>query len=40
MAKILDERRKGLEEEYFRRKEQEALENSRQRSTRRRERAK
>ncbi len=31
MAKILDERKKGLEEEYFRRKEQEALEKTRQR---------
>jgi hypothetical protein len=31
MAKILDERRKGLEEEYFHRKEQEALEKTRQR---------
>ena len=26
MANILDERKKGQEEEYFRRKEQEALE--------------
>ena len=31
MSKILDERRKGLEEEYFRRKELEALEKTRQR---------
>ena len=31
MSKIMDERRKGLEEEYFHRKEQEALEKTRQR---------
>jgi heterodisulfide reductase subunit A-like polyferredoxin len=31
MANILDERKKGLEEEYFRRKEQEVLEKTRQR---------
>jgi hypothetical protein len=31
MSKGLDERKKALEEEYFRRKEQEALEKTRQR---------
>lgn len=31
MANTWDERKKGLEEEYFRRKEQEALEKTRQR---------
>jgi hypothetical protein len=31
MSNILDERKKGLEEEYFHRKEQEALEKTRQR---------
>jgi hypothetical protein len=33
MANTWDERKKGLEEEYFRRKEQEALEKTRQRLT-------
>ncbi len=31
MANAWDERKKGLEEEYFHRKEQEALEKTRQR---------